>query len=187
MRTPERKDFSLKPPVPFLLTNMVDAGIPVLGIGKVDYLFADVGVKDAVHTKDNLDGINRIIETSMKCKSGMIFANLIDFDMLYGHRRDVEGFHAALSQFDKYLPKITGTMEKEDLLIITADHGTDPTTESTDHSREYVPVIAYSESNKKGSNLGTRRSFADVGQTISEFFGLPALKNGESFLEKIRT
>jgi len=186
LRTPERKDYSLKPPKPFLLTNMEDHKIPVLGIGKIDYLYADIGVPEAIHTKDNLDGINKLIETSLKFKEGLIFTNLIDFDMLYGHRRDVEGFHSAFAQFDKYLPEIIDTMNKDDLLLITADHGTDPTTLSTDHSREYVPIIAYSEINKIGKDLGTRKSFADVGQTISEFFKLPKLINGESFYGVIR-
>ena len=142
-RTPERKDFSVKPSKPFLLSNMEEAGIPLLGIGKIDNLFADVGVPKSIHTKGNTDGIKRLIEVSAGFKEGMIFTNLIDFDMLYGHRRDVEGFHNALLEFDKKLPKIIDTMDEESLMVITADHGTDPTTISTDHSREYVPLIAY--------------------------------------------
>ncbi len=180
-RTPERKDFSAVPPKPFLLSLMEEASIPVQGIGKIDYLFANVGVKDSIHTKDNLDGINTLIDVSLKFNNGLIFTNLIDFDMFYGHRRDVEGFHSALEQFDRYLPKIIETLGPEGLLIITADHGTDPTTLSTDHSREHVPVIAYCQANKKGKSLGVRNSFADVGQTIAQYFSLPELLNGESF------
>ena len=184
-RTSERKDFSVIPPKPFLLSNMEDANIPVVGVGKIDNLFADVGVPEDYHTKDNLDGIIKTIEMSSKMKEGMVFTNLIDFDMLYGHRRDVEGFHRALTLFDNNLPKIIDTLGEGDLLIITADHGTDPTTPSTDHSREYVPLVVYSKSNEKGKNLGIRKSFADIGQTIAEYFGITKLKNGESFLEKI--
>ena len=181
-RIPERKDFSVTPEKPFLLSNLLDKGFKVMGIGKIDNLFADVGVSESVHTRDNTDGIKKLVEISSKFKEGLIFTNLIDFDMLYGHRRDVEGFHAALREFDTALPKILNTLEDESLLIITADHGTDPTTPSTDHSREYVPLIAYSKSNHAGKSLGIRKTFADVGQTLSEYFDLPKLKNGESFL-----
>jgi phosphopentomutase len=184
-RTPERRDYSVIPPEPFLLTYLLKAKIPVTGVGKIDNLFADVGVPESTHTKNNADGIETVIKKSRKFKNGLVFANLIDFDMLYGHRQDVLGFHQALAYFDENLPRIIETLGRNDILIISADHGTDPTTPSTDHSREHVPLIVYTKSNEEGKSLGIRQSFSDVAQTLAEFFGLSRLKNGESFYRDI--
>jgi phosphopentomutase len=186
-RTPDRKDFSLPPTGPTVLDMLSDSKLDVITVGKVDDLFAGRGVTQSKHTKSNAEGIERIIEYLAANFHGLLFANLVDFDMVWGHRNDVNGFAGGLEYFDNKLPDILATLKDNDLLIISADHGCDPTTPSTDHSREYVPLLAYSPSFKSaGQNLGTRNTFADIGATISEIFGLTGLKAGTSFLKDFK-
>ena len=181
-RTDRRRDFSIKPPKSSLL-NYIEK---TLGIGKIWDIFAGEGITDSIHTKNNREGIQKTIWAINKTKEyKLIFTNLIDFDMLYGHRNNIKGYYNALREFDNYLPGILEAMQKKDILIITADHGCDPTTKSTDHSREYVPLLVYGTGIKEGVNLGLRASFSDVGQTLAELWNLPKLPNGNSFLNKL--
>ncbi len=184
-RTTNRRDFSLQPLEPTLLDVLSDAGIETVSIGKVDDLFAGRGLKKKLHTKSNAEGIEFIIKESRRIQSGLIFTNLVDFDTLYGHRNDPQGMAQALEAFDKELPRIVETVRDGDLLIITADHGNDPVTPSTDHSREYVPVLCYCRSKVRGNNIGTRATFADVGKTVAEFFGIKNSLAGTSFLNQV--
>lgn len=186
VRTERRRDFSLPPPAKTLLDILSDNLIQVLAIGKIDDIFAGKGITDSIHTKDNEDGIKKILKAMPKIEKGLIFVNLNDYDSKYGHRNDAEGYAKALVEFDKELPKILDKMKKDDILIITADHGCDPTTPSTDHSREYVPLLVYGDGIKSGVNLGTRKSFADLGQTIAEIFNVEKLKAGVSFWREIK-
>lgn len=184
VRTSNRKDFALEPPQPTLLDVLMECEVPTIGIGKVDDLFAGRGFQKKFHAKSNAEVVERIIEESRGLHYGLVMANLVDFDMLYGHRNDAAGFAKALEDFDSQVPRIVETLHDQDLLIITADHGNDPTTPSTDHSREYVPILCYSKSGKRGVNLGTRKSFADVGKTVAEYFQIEGsdILAGESFL-----
>jgi phosphopentomutase len=185
-RTPERKDFSILPPSPTVLDKLKQSGRNVVGIGKIEDLFAGQGLTASYHTKSNHEGVNKIIEVMNATDSGLIFINLVDFDMLWGHRNDYEGFAHGLQAFDRRLPEIVGFMTPDDLLIITADHGCDPTTESTDHSREYVPLLAYSKALKNPRSLGIRETFADVAQTICQNFKLEPFQVGKGFLDEFR-
>jgi phosphopentomutase len=158
----------------------------VLAVGKIEDIFAGSGISEAHHTQSNMEGIFKTIDLikQQTQSSQLIFSNLVDFDMLYGHRNDVYGYANALAEFDAYLPEITEAMGEEDLLIITADHGCDPTTTSTDHSREYVPLLAYRKG-MKACNLGIRKTFSDIASTIASFFGVTYDCMGESFLDKL--
>ena len=182
-RTIERKDYSLPPPDLTLFDLLTDEKIPVITIGKVDDLFANRGITEAIHTKGNLDVMSKVLKTMESATAGLIFANLIDFDMLWGHRNDVEGFADGLKQVDAWLPNLLEKCTREDILFITADHGVDPTTPSTDHSREYIPILVYNPAYRK-INLGTRESFADIGATIGEYLGAK-VKMGKSFLQEM--
>lgn len=185
-RTAERKDFSLQPPSDHLLERIKEKGLIVAAVGKIEDIFAGKGITDAVHTKDNMDGVRKTIQYMKRETEGLIFTNLVEFDMKWGHRNDVYGYAKGLEEFDAVLPDILEAMEEEDILVLTADHGCDPTTPSTDHSREYVPVLFYGKKLKQNVNLGTGESFADIGQTVAEFFGLMPLAIGESFLCRIK-
>lgn len=185
-RTSERKDFSIKPPSPTMLDKLKQTGHNVIGIGKIEDLFAGQGLTRSYHTKSNAEGVNKTIEVINESGSGLIFINLVDFDMLWGHRNDYEGFAQGLQAFDRRLPEIVGFMNPDDLLIITADHGCDPTTESTDHSREYVPLLVYSKMLKHPRSLGIRETFADVAQTICQNFKLEPFPVGKGFLDELR-
>lgn len=180
-RTERRRDFSLAPPEPTLLDHMKEAGIPTVGVGKIGDIFAERGLSKIIHSSGNDDGISKTLEEMRCLKHGLILTNLIDFDMLYGHRNDVKGYANALEAFDQSLPSIFTALRECDILIITADHGCDPTTLGTDHSREYVPLLIYGSQVKAGTDIGTRQTFADLGQTIAEIFRLKPLKNGTSF------
>lgn len=180
-----RKDFSLTPPEETVLDRLKAKGIPVIGIGKIGDIYGHRGLTQEIHTKDNMDGLDKTIEAVKKTKNGLIFTNLVDFDMLYGHRNDAAGYANALIEVDKKIPEIVALLDDRDMLIITADHGCDPTTPSTDHSREYVPLIVYGKKLKHGKSLETRKTFADVGQTIAEVFNISRMKNGVSFLKTI--
>lgn len=184
-RTPNRRDFSLKPIKPTMLDILKENGMNVMAVGKIEDIFAGEGITEAVHTKNNMEGVDKTLEYMAAGKNGLVFSNLVDFDMLYGHRNDIAGYAAALKEFDERLPEIISAMRAEDVLIITADHGCDPTTESTDHSREYIPVLVYGEKIKAGVNLGIRKGFGDIGATILDFLGLPIKIEGKSFMKEI--
>lgn len=184
-RTANRRDFSLNPSAATMLDVLCAAGIQTVGIGKVEDLFAGRGLTVSVHTKSNAEGIQNILNQSKSMRNGLVFANLVDFDTLYGHRNDAGGFAQALEEFDRNIPLIVDTLSTEDLLIITADHGNDPTMESTDHSREFVPLLCFSKSRGAGTNLGMRETFADVGKTIADYFGVNNNLAGKSFLPEM--
>ena len=184
-RTPDRRDFSLQPPEPTLLDRLVEAGQEVIGVGKVDDLFAKQGLTVCHHTVDNMVAAEKVINLLGSDQKGMILANLIEFDMLFGHRNNPQAYAAALEAFDAQLPRIMDAMGPGDVLFIVADHGNDPTTPSTDHSREYVPLLVYGQSVRGGVNLGTRESFADVGATIAELLRIEPLRHGTSFAGEI--
>ena len=185
-RTSNRRDYSLQPPKYTLLDDMKEKGLDVIGIGKIEDIFANKGITEAIHTKDNMDGVDQTIKYIKEKNKGLIFTNLVDFDSKWGHRNDYKGYAQGLEEFDKRLKDILEAMNDNDILFINADHGCDPTTEGTDHTREYVPLLVYGKSLNKGINLGTRDSFADVGQTIAELFNLEKLEVGESFLTEIK-
>ena len=175
------------PPQPTLLDNVKEASLPVVGIGKVDDLFAGRGFTDTHHSVNNADCVRLTIEAMEKTKAGLIFTNLVQFDMDWGHRNDPAAFAAGLGEFDDFLPNILDRLDGQDLLFLTADHGNDPTTPSTDHSREYVPLLALGPGLKQGVNLGTRPTFADLGQTAAEFLKVKPTPHGTSFLKEIKT
>jgi phosphopentomutase len=185
-RTERRKDFSLPPTGETILDILKRSGIPVIGIGKIEDLFAGRGLSESIHTKNNSDGMDKLVEAMKTFKTGLIFINLVDFDMLWGHRNDHSGFATGLEEFDKRLSEVLNLLASEDVLIITADHGCDPTTPSTDHSREYVPLLVHGSSIKSNMNLGIRESFSDVGATIAEIFGIEGTGRGKSFLKEIK-
>ena len=184
-RTENRRDFSLEPPEPTLLDRLLDAGHEVIGVGKVDDLFANRGLSVCHHTVDNRVATDKVIELLQTEGAGMILANLIEFDMVYGHRNNVKGYARALEDFDSRLPVLMAGMSSYDALFIVADHGNDPTTPSTDHSREYAPLLVYGPEFKAGVDLGIRATFADLGATIAELLGIPPLPNGTSFVPEI--
>ena len=184
-RTANRRDFALEPFGPTLLDGLKASGLPVVGIGKIEDLFAGRGLTKAIHTKSDDDGMHAIGRELEQTTDGLIFANLVDFDTAYGHRNDVPGYAANLERFDARLAQLMPKLQREDLLIVTADHGNDPTTPSTDHSREYVPVLLHGEAVEPGADLGTRTTFADLGQTLADLLGAPWLPHGQSFLEDV--
>ncbi len=184
-RTTNRRDFSLKPIRKTILNNIVEKGLDVCAVGKIEDIYGGYGITKAVHTKSNMDGVDKTIEYMKEPTKGLIFTNLVDFDMLYGHRNDVEGYANALREFDAKIPEIIDALRDDDVLIITADHGCDPTTSSTDHSREYIPMLVYGKSIKSGINLGTRESFSDIGKTIGEMLSVQNDISGESFAKDI--
>jgi phosphopentomutase len=186
VRTPRRRDFAQPPPRPTLLDRLVAAGQPVVGIGKVEDLFAGRGVTRAVHTTSDAHGFDVLRAELASTARGLIFANLVDSDTLYGHRNDVAGYAANLERCDAGLSDMLDRLQPSDLLIVTADHGNDPTTPSTDHSREHVPLLIAGKRVPAGIDLGTRQTFADLGQTLAELFGVPALEHGRSFLSEIQ-
>lgn len=181
-----RKDFSVSPPRDTVMNYLVNSGKKVLGIGKIENIFNGSGLTQSIHTKDNLDGINHTISAVKESDASLIFTNLVDFDMKYGHRNDPNGMSKALSEFDQKLGILLNVIKPEDFLIITADHGCDPTTISTDHSREYVPLLTYTPKHPESVNLGIRSTFADVGASILDGFDIK-IKNfpGNSFLNLI--
>jgi len=182
-RTPRRHDYAVDPPKPMLMDVLAEKKIPVFGIGKIHDIYNGRGVDDYVTTKSNTDGMEKLTAALPQRPQGLIFCNLVDFDMLFGHRKDLEGFARSLEEFDAQLAPYLKLLRAKDLLIITADHGCDPDPrwETTDHSREYVPILAYTPAKKTRANLGTRATLADMGQTIAENFGA-AIPHGTSFL-----
>lgn len=185
-RTPRRHDYAVDPPKPMLLDVLQERHVPVFGVGKIHDIYNGRGVEDYVTTKSNADGMEKLAAAARERKEGLIFCNLVDFDMLYGHRKDVEGFAKSLEEFDAGLSSYLQLLTSRDLLVLTADHGCDPDPrwETTDHSREYVPILAYASSERAGSNLGVRATLADMGQTIAENFG-GSIPHGTSFLKSL--
>lgn len=184
-RTSNRRDFSLVPPYDTILDKFKKQGLHVMAVGKIEDIFSGKGITEAVHTKDNMDGVNKTLEYMKEDKKGLIFTNLVDFDMKWGHRNDYKAYGKGLEDFDARLPEIISAMRDTDILFITADHGCDPTTPGTDHTREYVPFVAYGKPLKEGVNLGTRLTFADMGQTLADIFETEKIKNGTSFKDEI--
>jgi phosphopentomutase len=185
VRTPNRRDYALPPPGETLLDRVKAASLPVIAIGKIADLFADRGITSAIHSASDADGMDHVARQMDELDHGFIFANLVDFDTQYGHRNDVEGYAANLEQFDTRLAAMLPRLRDHDLFIVTADHGNDPSTPSTDHAREYVPLLVMGSQIRGDSDLGTRATFADVGQTLAEVFGVGPLAHGTSFLAEI--
>lgn len=184
-RTERRHDFSLVPPEDTMLDVLSRNGRDVWAVGKINDIFAGKGVGRFIRTVGNADGIDKTIQWMKQDFEGLCFTNLVDYDMLYGHRNDVDGYAAALTYFDRKLPEILGLLRKEDILMVTADHGCDPSTASTDHSREYIPLVMAGQPVKPGTSIGTRNSFADIGKTVLDYFGLENHISGNSFLDEI--
>ena len=184
-RTANRRDFALTPPSRTLLDYVKDAGFPVVAIGKIEDLFAGRGITSATHTVSDDHGIDEVLRAMSTTARGLIFANLVDFDTQYGHRNDVAGYAANLERVDARLSEVLAALQPRDLLVVTADHGNDPTTPSTDHAREHVPVFLTGRAVRAGVDLGTRETFADLGQTIASVFNVGPLEHGTSFLRSI--
>jgi len=183
VRTPHRKDFSLPPPGPTLLDRLAERHIPRVGVGKVDDLFAGRGIS-SIHTATNAEAYGLIEGALLSMRRGLLLANVIEFDQTWGHRNDVRGFREGLEALDRCLPRLLAGVCEDDLVIFTADHGNDPTTPSTDHSREVVPLLVFGP-HVRAVNLGRRPTFADIGQTVADFLGVPALPAGTSFLPEV--
>jgi phosphopentomutase len=184
-RTANRHDYAVPPSGETALDRLKAASLPVIAIGKIDDLFARRGMTHAVHTASDDDGMDHVERQMKIVDRGLIFTNLVDFDTQYGHRNDTEGYAANLERFDARLAAILPQLRADDLLVVTADHGNDPTTPSTDHAREYVPLLVAGTHVRAGVDLGTRRTFADLGQTLTEIFGVGNLPHGTSFLRDI--
>ena len=182
VRTSRRHDFSLEPPKVTMLDQVKEVGYEVLGVGKIFDIFAGKSITDYVRTDGNPDGIDKTLAYMERDFEGLCFVNLVDYDMLYGHRNDVDGYAKALTYFDERLPEIIGRMREDDILMITADHGCDPSTPSTDHSREYTPLVMYGKHIPVGMNYGTRSTFADIGATVLNYFGIKPQIAGESLI-----
>lgn len=183
-RTSNRHDYSLLPPTT-MLNLLEEAGLDVLAVGKINDIFAGSGITATVRSKDNAEGIEKTIDHIKSDFTGLCFINLVDFDAKYGHRNDVDGYARALTYFDTKLPGILEGLGKDDIIMFTADHGCDPSTPSTDHSREYVPLVIYGDGIKKGTNVGTRSTFADISATILDYFNIDSQMAGKSFLKNI--
>jgi len=184
-RTANRHDYALPPSSETLLDRLKEAARPVVAIGKIEDLFAGRGVTRALHTASDDEGVDQTLRQMDETREGLIFTNLVDFDTQFGHRNDTEGYASNLERFDERLPVLLAALRDSDVLVVTADHGNDPTTPSTDHSREYVPLLVTGAKVRKGTDLGTRRTFADLGQTLAENFGVGRLAHGTSFLRDI--
>lgn len=185
-RTYNRKDYSLVPPRDTSLDRLKAAGVPVVGVGKISDIFAGRGLTESIHTEGNRDGMAHTTEAAKRLASGLVFVNLVDFDMLYGHRRDAAGYRRALEEFDADYRVFERQLRPQDIVILTADHGNDPThTDTTDHTREYVPLVVAGPGVRGGVDLGTRASFADIGATVEEALGLELARPGRSFLADV--
>lgn len=186
VRTPDRRDFSVVPPAPTVLDRLKAAGMMVYAVGKIEDIFAGQGITDAVHTQNNMDGVDQTLQ-AMRTRSerGMIFTNLVDFDAKYGHRNDPQGYAQALQEFDARVPELLDALQNDDLLVLTADHGNDPTTPSTDHSREVVPILVVGAQVRRGTNIGVRHTFGDLAATIADLLGAEAPTVGTSFRAEI--
>lgn len=185
-RTANRHDYALKPFGRTVMNELKDGGFDVIALGKISDIYDGEGITDAIRTKSNMDGMDKLIQTFDRDFTGLSFLNLVDFDAKFGHRRDPEGYGQALEEFDARLPEVFEKMKEEDLLIITADHGNDPLHHGTDHTREYVPLLVYNSTYTKGKELPIRETFADVGATIAENFGVQMPNYGTSFLTELK-
>jgi phosphopentomutase len=185
VRTENRRDFSAAPPHPTLLDRLVDAGRRVMAVGKIEDIFAHRGISDSIHSTNNMDGVDGTLKFMRSGETGLIMVNLVDLDMLYGHRNNPRGYADALEAIDRRVPELLSMMTPSDLLFFTADHGNDPTTSSTDHSREYVPLLAAGARVRPGTDLGTRETFADLGATVAHVLGIGEIPVGTSFAEQI--
>ena len=185
IRNANRHDFSLAPPDKTVLDFIKSSGLDVIAVGKIHDIFAGKGITKKILTKGNADGINKTLKIMEEDFEGLCFVNLVDFDMLYGHRNDIDGYASALSNFDEKLSDICRKLRRDDVLIITADHGCDPSTPSTDHSREYTPMLIFGNNIRPGVNLSTRESFADIGATILEYLGIEEKNKGKSFFKEV--
>lgn len=184
VRTANRRDFSVVPPQPTVLDSLKKAGLQVFAVGKIEDIFAEQGITAAVHTQDNMDGVDQtLIAMRTRHDKGLIFTNLVDFDAKFGHRNNVQGYADALAQFDARIPELIDALSDDDVLVITGDHGNDPTTPSTDHSREYVPLLIVGTQFRRGTPLGVRDTFADLGATIAATLGVEAPPYGNSFAD----
>jgi len=187
VRTHRRRDFAVKPSEPTVLDLLQDAGVPVFGVGKIGDIFAWQGITSSPHVTDNMNGFDHLVEEVSRPESGFVFCNLVDFDMLWGHRNDFRAYADGLEAVDRRMPELLDAMVDGDVLIITADHGCDPTTSSTDHSREYTPLIVKVKGVDAGVDLGIRATFGDIGETVLDFYGLrDRCGRGTSFLEEVR-
>ena len=184
-RTSNRRDYSLNPFEPTVLDNIKESNLDVIGVGKIEDIFNGQGITEAIHTKDNMHGVDETINYIKKENNGLIFTNLVDFDSKFGHRRNVEGYKEALEEFDARIPEIIDAMKDDDVLIINADHGNDPTYKGTDHTREYIPVLVYGKKMKENVNLGIRDSFSDIGATVADLLNVKMPKHGTSFKKDI--
>ena len=184
-RTRNRHDYALDPTGPIVMDDLVKNGFDSIGVGKIYDIFAGKSVEESYKMEDNIDGMNITLDLCDKDFNGLCFVNLVDFDMIYGHRNDVDGYANAASEFDKQLGQMMDKLREDDIVIITADHGCDPSTESTDHSREYVPMIIFGDKIKAGVNLKTRNTFADIGKTIAYIFGIESSIPGTSFYREV--
>jgi phosphopentomutase len=183
-RTYNRKDFSMIPPEPTVL-DAISRTLPVVGIGKIPDIYAGRGITESVHSEGNADGIDKTLEALARTPRGLVFVNLVDFDMLYGHRNDPSGYYRCLREFDAAIPRLEAALGPGDVVLLTADHGNDPTTPSTDHSREHVPILAFGPECRAGRDLGTRKTFSDVGATLAEVFAVAPPRWGTSFLSQL--
>lgn len=184
-RTSNRRDYSLSPFEDTVLDHIKNEKLDVIGVGKIEDIFNQQGITEAIHTHDNMDGVDQTINYIKKDNKGLIFTNLVDFDSKYGHRRNVKGYKEALEEFDARIPEIIDSMNENDILIINADHGNDPSYKGTDHTREYIPLLVYGKNIKSGVNLGTRKSFADIGATVADILNVNKTKNGTSFKNEL--
>ena len=182
IRTSNRHDFSLTPPKDTMLNHLQREKFDVISVGKINDIFAGSGITESIRTTGNSNGMEVTMKMLEKEFTGLCFVNLVDFDMLYGHRNDIDGYARAITEFDKWLEGFIGMLKEEDLLIITADHGCDPSTPSTDHSREYIPILMYGK-NVEPRNLGIRKTYADIAKTVLDNFKIENNLPGESFLD----
>ena len=185
-RTANRRDYSLLPPSRTILDDISKTGLEVIGIGKIHDIFCGRGITKKIKTVSNVDGMEKTIQQAKSDFEGLVFVNLVDFDMLYGHRNDVTGYAKAMTVFDTQLEEFMSCLKKDDVVIITADHGCDPAASHTDHTREYVPMLVFGQSVKSGVNLKTKNSFADIGATVVDYLGVISNTSGESFWNQIK-
>lgn len=184
-RTSNRHDYSVKPTGITMLDKIKEKGLTVAAVGKIEDIFCGVGITDSVHTNGNMDGVDKTLDYMDSVQNGLIFTNLVDFDMKFGHRNDYKGYGDAIEKFDARIPEIISKMKKDDILMITADHGCDPTTPGCDHTREHIPLLIYGDSIKKNNNLEVRESFADIAETILDILGIEKIGTGNSFINEI--
>ncbi|WP_312108710.1 phosphopentomutase [Brevibacillus reuszeri] len=184
-RTSNRHDYSVKPFAPTVMNELQAAGLSSIALGKISDIYAEEGITKSIRTKDNMDGVDQLLGTIKETFTGLSFVNLVDFDAKYGHRRDPQGYGQALMEFDARIPEILGALKEDDLLVITADHGNDPVHHGTDHTREYVPLLVFHKGIETGTDLGIRETFADLGATIADNFGVPSPAIGKSFLSRV--